>query len=330
VTARVLYLITSHTNPDQVLRLVRTLRRGSPQAPIAIHHDRSKSELDPAMLRDADRVHLLPFSVPVRWGDFSIVEMNLRAFTWVLEHVEFDWLVLLSGMDYPIKPPRQIEAYLSATDVEGFLEEPRLVVPDAAAGGRRLIEYGPVFRYFYRYWTLPLFRGYGRLPGSVRRRLHRLRERLLPRLQNVVFLHPMPPGMNQRLGVRRLRTPFDRSFRCYKTSQWFTLSRRSVELVVRFAREHPRVVQYYRRTVIPDESFVQTVLLNHPGWRYVPDNMLFFKWGDVGSGSPDVLSVVDLEEILGSGKHFARKFDTRIDASVLDRLDERLFPSPDR
>ena len=37
--ARVAYLITSYTLPKQVLRLARTLRRGSPEALIVLHHD---------------------------------------------------------------------------------------------------------------------------------------------------------------------------------------------------------------------------------------------------------------------------------------------------
>lgn len=326
----VLYLITSHTHPEQVVRLVHTIRRGSPQAPIVIHHDRSKSELDPMAFQDVNGVHLLPFAIPVRWGDFSIVEMNLQAFDWILKHLDFDWLVLLSGMDYPIKPLAEVEAFLSSADVEGFLELPSRVSGPVAPKDRGRIDYRPAFRYFYRYWTLPRIKGYGRLPRGFRRRLHGLAERLFPRLQHILFLHPMPAGVNKRLGIRRLRTPFKGGFRCYKSSQWFTLSRRSVEIVVKFARDHPKVLRYYKRTVIPDESFVQTVLLNQPGWSYFPDNLRFLKWTDVGAGSPAVLTSSDLSDIVTSGKHFARKFDARIDASVLEELDARLSLEPGR
>jgi hypothetical protein len=327
VATRVLYLVTSHKNPEQVGRLVRTLRRGSPRSPIVIHHDSSRSTLDPALLSGLNDVHVLPFSIPVEWGDFSIVEMNLRCFEWILGHLEFDWLVLLSGQDYPVKPLSEMESFLSQADCDGLLEPPQLVENRVVRQKKGSILYAPVFRYYYRYWRLPKVRVYSRLPARVRRSLRRLLGRALPRFQKVVFLHPLPEGLDRRVGIRRLRTPFGRDFRCYKSSQWFTLSRGSVDVLVRTAREKPYLARYYKRTVIPDESFLQTVLLNQPGWRRGMDNMVFYKWTEMGSGSPDLLTVADLEDLLASGKHFARKFDVDVDAAVLDRLDEHLFAS---
>jgi hypothetical protein len=325
VASRVLYLITSHKNPEQVNRLVRTLRRGSPRSPIVVHHDSSKSDLDPALFDGLNDVHVLPFSIPVEWGDFSIVEMNLRAFEWILGHLEFDWLVLLSGQDYPIKPLADIERFLGSCRYQGLFEEPELVENRVVRRHKGYIDYGPVFRYFFRYWRLPRLPFYPRLPRRVRDGLSRARERFIPRVQRFLFLHPMPQGANLRLGIRRLWTPFNRSFRCYKSSAWFTLSRQAVARVVEFVGKDPRVVRFYRRSVIADESVLQTILLNQSGWEFFNDNMLYLKWGDVGSGSPDVLTLADLEDALASGKHFARKFDMDVDASVLDRLDEWLF-----
>jgi hypothetical protein len=43
--SKVIYLITSHTLPTQVIRLIHTLRQLSPDSIIAIHHDQSKSTL---------------------------------------------------------------------------------------------------------------------------------------------------------------------------------------------------------------------------------------------------------------------------------------------
>jgi hypothetical protein len=328
MTTRVVYLVTSHRNPDQVARLVKTLRRGSPRSPIVIHHDASTSKLPPPLLEDLNDVHLLPFSVSVEWGDFSIVEMNLRSFEWILEHLDFDWMVLLSGQDYPIKPLPDIERFLESCGWQGLLEAPQLVQNRVIRQSKGSIQYAAVFRYFYRYWKLPKARLYGRLPAPVRRRLRRIVDWALPRIQNLVFLHPLPQGLDRRLGIRRLRTPFGSAFRCYKSSAWLTLSRRSIDLLVRTAQDKPHLVRYYKRAVIADESFFQTILLNQPGWTLGKDNKVFYKWTTMGSGSPDVLTVADLEDILASGKHFARKFDIGVDASVLDKLDERLFPSP--
>jgi hypothetical protein len=327
VSVRVLYLVTSHTNPEQVARLVRTLRAGSTLGRIAVHHDASKSRLDPTLFDGMRDVHLLPFTVPVTWGDFSIVDMNLRAFRWSLEHIDFDWMVLLSGQDYPIRPLAELEEILGTSEVDGFLEQPVPVEDRPPHHGRGRIEYDSFFRYHYRYREVPLA-GSGRaIPRWVRRALARAGGWLRPRVQRGVFVHPMPSGA-PRVGVRRIRTPFGPTFRCFKSSQWFTLSRRSIELLAEFADAHPDVVAFYRGTVIPDESLFQSILLNHPGWRFHPDNMVFYRWSRQGAGSPDVLTMADLEEVVASRKRFARKVDHRVDPDLLDALDGRLHLPP--
>jgi hypothetical protein len=52
----------------------------------------------------------------------------------------------------------------------------------------------------------------------------------------------------------------------------------------------------------------------------VDDNLRYVDW--FKEPGPAVLTVDDLDSMLASGKLFARKFDTTVDAAVLDRLDE--------
>jgi hypothetical protein len=323
VSGTVLYLITSHTDPEQVYRLARTLRRGSSRSAIVIHHDRSSTPIDPAPFRDLDNVHLLPFSVPVEWGDMSIVDMNLRSFRWVLDHLDFDWLVLLSGQDYPIKPLNAIESALLEAGHDGFMEKPLEVSNRVSLEDKARIRYSFTFRYFYRYFELPRWPGYSKLPYQVRRSLNTALWKTLPRVQHLVFLHPMPPEARMRLGFRRLRTPFTARLRCYKASPWFSLRRRAVERLVVSPRLEPHLWSYYRDTVIPDESLFQTILVNDPSFVLHEDNMVYSRWTG-WSGSPEVLTREDLPEMLASGKHFARKFDLNVDPTVLDDLDEYL------
>jgi hypothetical protein len=326
MSGAVLYLITSHRLPDQVLRLATTLRRGSLHAPIVIHHDRSATPLDPRPFRELE-VRVLPFSVPVEWGGMSIVDMNLRSFRWILEHLDFEWLVLLSGQDYPLRPLRDIEESLLSATHDGLMEEPaevpnRIVRPDPSR-----VRYTFAFRYFYRYYRLPSWPASIEVPARIRRSLSSALWKVLPRVQSLVFLHPMPPGARPRLGFRRLRTPFGSELRCYKASPWFTLRRRAIERITRMGPRERELWRYYRRTVIPDESYFQTILFNDRTFRFHPDNMVFSMWNP-GSGSPEVLTREDIPEAIRSGKHFARKLDMGVDASGLDELDRYLFSGP--
>jgi hypothetical protein len=325
VSGTVVYLITSHRLPQQVLRLAKTLRSGSPHAPIVVHHDRSSTTLDPRPFRELESVHLLQFSVPVEWGGMSIVEMNLRCFRWILDHLDFEWLVLVSGQDYPLKPLDEIEESLRTATHDGLMEEPAEVRNRVLRPDPRRIHYSFTFRYFYRYYTLPSWPGRVEVAARLRRRASSALWRVLPRVQGLVFLHPMPTGARPRLGVRRLRSPFTHGFGCYKASPWFTLRRRAIERITEMGPRERALWRYYSRTVIPDESYFQTILFNDRTFRFHPDNMVFSKWHP-GSGSPEVLTREDLPEALSSGKHFARKLDMEVDPSALDELDRHLFP----
>jgi hypothetical protein len=72
---RVVYLVCSHSNPDQVLRLVKLLRKGSGTSRVVIHHDEAVSHLDPASLVGLDGVHLLE-PMPIEWGTFSLLRCS--------------------------------------------------------------------------------------------------------------------------------------------------------------------------------------------------------------------------------------------------------------
>src|SRR3954469_9919526 len=76
---RVAYLVCSHRDPDQVLRLLQTLRTGSPSAALLVHHD-ARGSLDRRALAGLG-VSLVP-PVAVAWGWASQLEMLLRSFAW--------------------------------------------------------------------------------------------------------------------------------------------------------------------------------------------------------------------------------------------------------
>jgi hypothetical protein len=48
----------------------------------------------------------------------------------------------------------------------------------------------------------------------------------------------------------------------------------------------------------------------------------YILWRSPDKLHPDVLTVEDFDLMVGSGKHFARKFDSGVDARVLDMLDD--------
>jgi hypothetical protein len=225
--ARVAYLITSYTLPNQALRLARALRGGSSDALIALHHDDRRCAID-AKAMDALGVRRVEPPSPVAWGEASQLEMVLRCLRWVLERWDFSWVVLLSGQDYPIRPVREIERSLTATGVDAFIEAQP--VPRAALRRQAQIDEFTL-RYYYRWYRVA-----SATPG---RRLQSAAARTRP----LVAVRGMPSGT--WLGVPAFQTPFKRGFACHRGSDWFTLSRRAVSTVDRVVRTRPKVLHHY-------------------------------------------------------------------------------------
>jgi hypothetical protein len=120
-----------------------------------------------------------------------------------------------------------------------------------------------------------------------------------------------------------LRRKFPAGLRPYGGGAWCALSADAVRFIVQYTRENPDVVSFFRHVKIPDEIYVPTVLMNSPlRETIVPDDVHYIDWS-AGGARPKTLGTEDFDRIVASGKLFARKFDPRYDARILDLLDER-------
>jgi hypothetical protein len=308
---RVCYLIQSHREPRQIARLVQTLGRHRPHSLVIVAHDESSSTLDRRSLGDLSEVHYLPLPGPVRRGYLSMLDPYLRGVEFARRRqAGYDWLVYISGQDYPTRPLAESEAALAAADADGFIRW----WPALGADGPWRRRHQGLRRYYYRYrdaprWCRPL------LP-------------LLKALNGVQSLLHVHLAYGPRVGRRARRTPFDAGRVCYAGWQWTTLRRACAEYVLEQVEREPYLVDYYGRTICPDESLVQTLLVNSGRFRLVNDNLRYASTEGHRQGQARLLGVADLPLLESGGFHFARKFDLAHDARVLDLLDERLGEDP--
>ena len=136
---QIVYLILAHQLPEQLLRLVRRL--DSPNAQFLIHVNRRS---DDAILRAVragltgrDNVVFLRRH-PLHWGGFGHVAATVEG----LEELErralpHDYVVLLTGQDYPIKPAPMIEHLLAGSRGRSFMAHDR--VPGGVVDGMKRI-----------------------------------------------------------------------------------------------------------------------------------------------------------------------------------------------
>lgn len=272
---RVVYLVLTHQFPALIHRLVRILLEESANAFVVVHHDATHCLL-PAL--PEQQVHVLGDPVRTARGDMTFVTATLRGIEWIRAHLDYDWIVHISGQDYPLVHLGQVDAALATSPYDAYLRFQPLEQAAAMCAER----------YLRRWYSL-------KVPFRRRKRI------IFSRPYNVVFT--------------------DR-FRCYKGSQWWTLSRPAIDTMMDFLARTPRYWKQYERSFIPIESFLPTIVLNTV-LKVFPHHMRYLVWGAAENRHPEVLTMRDLPAMLASGDWFARKFNPDVSAEVLDRLDDR-------
>jgi hypothetical protein len=166
---RIDYLIRAHTAPEQLARLVTRLDDGDVR--FYVHVNQLTEDAVFADMRsrvDGANVVWLP-RVACYWGGFSLLQATLVGIEAILASGDLpEHAVLLSGQDYPLRPPAEIEAHLQARSGRNLLHHFRLPAEEWAGegGGLNRLRY-PHFervRYRTRLLRLPLPR---RLPAGL-------------------------------------------------------------------------------------------------------------------------------------------------------------------
>jgi hypothetical protein len=113
----------------------------------------------------------------------------------------------------------------------------------------------------------------------------------------------------------------------YIGNQWMILSRAFCEFVSH-SPEVDRFKAFYRHTLIADEGFFQTVIMNtsYQG-QIVNDDKRAIDWIPMGDIKlrPRDYTVDDADALQQSEHLFARKFDETIDSDILDILERAMM-----
>ncbi len=288
------FVILSHSNPHQLLRLVRTLGRMFGNPPVVCHHDLHQSPLDFAQFPRFCR--FVQPAIGTRWAHISVVQAAMAAMNKLVGESDPDWIVLLSGADYPVQPARDILSDLENTDADAFLD-----YIEAAPWGRTKCSGNSISG--SPKWGQ---RAYDRYVSQLLFEYPSLTKRLRPTKRVLIIRNRL---------VARILTPFGPNFRCFGGDHWFTVNRRAASALIEGV---PLLIQYYEPKFVPEESIYHTVLCNRRDLRIHPDNKRYTDWAG-SSAHPRVLEACDLAAIRRSGAHFARKFNA--DSPALGILD---------
>lgn len=274
---KVSFVLLAHEHPDQLYHLIESIL--SSGSDIYVHYDASSPHDFESVTKDwavEQWPGKLYFAkrVQVVWGEWSIIQATLNCLHLARrEGFNCDYLMLISGSCMPVKPIESLQRHLqeeSKDHIEVVDVEAERWVTDGIQQERW--EYHHFFNW----------------------RFQEFRFRVSNKLQKI-------------LGVKR-RLPLEHT--PHMGSQWWCLRTRTVGAILRLIDDNQELVQFYRRTWIPDELFFQTLVANlipldetslAPLTRYQ-----FNSWG-----IPRVYYDDALPELLGETQFFARKISPR-------------------
>jgi hypothetical protein len=240
---------------------------------------------------------------------FGAVQAALQAMREIFATgTAFDYLVYVTGQDYPIKTNAEIRATLQNSGGKSFICYFPLPFEGWHPSGGKITQSAARIEGWHFYFL----NQYIRLPRKLRQSTGLFS----------VTRSPLWFLISLFLPAKR---KFPRGFKPYGGWAYWCLTREHAEHVYRFAEAHRAFVRFFRFVKSADESFVQTILLNSPFKdQIVDDDLRYVDWSG-GNCTPRILGRDDLAKLRESPKLFARKFDTTVDATVLDLIDRELL-----
>ena len=113
------YLIIAHNEPEILQLLLSSL--DDVRNDIYVHIDR-KASFDGTMLQTVKSgLHILPVRIDARWGDFSLIEIELLLFHEAYSRGPYAYYHLLSGVDLPVKSQDYIHQYCDEHQGKEFI-----------------------------------------------------------------------------------------------------------------------------------------------------------------------------------------------------------------
>jgi len=118
---KIAHLILAHAQPYQLQRLVRKLYH--PDADCYIHLDAKSNAAGFAVLQKIPNVRFIQKRAKVTWGSYSMVQATLNALEEIVASgIQYDYVNLLSGQDYPLNEASFIHQYFALHRGRQFME----------------------------------------------------------------------------------------------------------------------------------------------------------------------------------------------------------------
>lgn len=291
------FLISAHTDEPHLRRLIESLPEGSE---FYVHID-EKSDITPfkEVLNRPD-VHFIDHRVNVVWGSINEVEYQMELVREALR-CSPDYLITLSGMDYPVWSNKEIIGYFQSLDGRNVLQGLCITLSDPKNVNYR--EY--------------------RLLSSQPWRKGGIGSKFRVALRKILSLM----GIKKPLSV----TASGKRYDLYKGAAWWAITPQLAVKALYEWDENKTLRRYFSTSFGPAETFLQTVAFNsslrdtciltegHFTTLLALTPLTFIDY----SNGVLILNDKDYDRIIASGKMFCRKTITGQSDSLMDMIDQR-------
>lgn len=103
-------------------------------------------------------------------------------------------------------------------------------------------------------------------------------------------------------------------------ANWFTITLPAAIYILTFINKHPSYIRFFKYCWGADEFFFSTILYNSGFKSQIENNLVYVDWTEAKNGHPKVFTTKDYNQLITSGKLFARKFDMITDPGIFELL----------
>jgi hypothetical protein len=123
-------------------------------------------------------------------------------------------------------------------------------------------------------------------------------------------------------------SPLPEGIDIYGGYAWWAFKKSTVQYLLSFFDNNPDFNSFFEHTLIPDEMYFQTVLMNSEFRDNVVSEFIkesVWDWEFHSSTDPITFTMKELDFLKKSKKLFARKFDDHLDKQILDEIDKNFL-----
>lgn len=279
---RIAHIIMTHKNPDQLVRLIKRLHH--PNFDFYVHVDSKIPIEDFVPILDISQVSLIKNRVKCNWGGHSFINAIGSSLNEVLSlNKDYDFINLISGQDYPLKSAEAVYDYFNGKIGMNFISYEESKESEWWKGA--------ALRYEKYHFTDIEFKW----------------KYFAQKIINKITPNRKFPLAMELYGGNK--------------SSWWTISAECAKYVAQVLSTNLKLNRFLKYSWGTDEFVISTIIMNSKfKEKTINDNLRYIDWTE-GNAHPKLLGINDFEAIKSSDMIFARKFDTNVDAEILNQID---------